>query len=593
MIKLGLLFLLSFTLSCLMTAVIKRPARQMGLVAHPREDRWHREPVPILGGVAICLSFFVPFLLTSGMGRSLWILVLASLFSFGLGLVDDLRSFHPQTKLIGQILLASILIYFGFVFRPTDYPLLNILVTLVWIVGITNAFNLLDNMDGLCAGIAFIAIGFRLAFFLLDQNIQGATVAVLFMGSVLGFLVHNFHPASIFMGDSGSLFIGFFLGGLNLAEGFPYTKSFSAILLFPVLILLVPIFDTSFVTLTRIMTGRPISAGGADHTSHRLVAVGLSERQAVIVLYLIALASGLSAFLTYQYGLPFTILLLTVQLISLALFGVYLHGVRAIEATRQQQELGRSFYLLSDFPYKRQVASVVLDCILIVMAYYGAHLLRFEGQALTVFLASFSESLPLVIVSQLGGLALCGMYRSVWRYMGIPDLIRLLQSVTVGVVLTIVLVALAYRFEGFSRSVFILDWLLLLTFLGGSRLSFRLLNELLRSHPKGSHPVLIYGAGDGGHLVIKELLNNPGLRKVPVGFIDDDVGKRQAQIHGYPVLGGLEQLGEIVRRHQVSEVIVSTPKINHNGLKSLSEACRELGISITRASLKFDSQFPN
>lgn len=593
MIKLGLLFLLSFTLSCLMTAVVKRLALQMGLVAYPREDRWHRTPVPILGGVAICLSFVTPLLLMPGMGRSLWILALASLFSFGLGLVDDLRSVHPQTKLICQILLASSLIYLGFVFRPTDYQLLNILVTLVWIVGITNAFNLLDNMDGLCAGVAFIATGFRLAFFLLDQNSQGATVAALFMGSVLGFLVHNFHPASIFMGDSGSLFIGLFLSGLNFTEGSPYTKGLSAILLFPVLILLVPIFDTSFVTLTRIMTGRPISAGGADHTSHRLVAIGLSERQAVIVLYLIALASGLSAFLTYRYGLPFTVLLLIFQLISLALFGIYLHGVQAVEADRHHRELGGFFYLVADFPYKRQVASVLLDCILIVMAYYGAYLLRFEGQALNLFLTTFLESLPLVIISQLGGLALCGMYRSVWRYIGISDLIRLLKSVTVGVVLTIVLVALTYRFEGFSRSVFILDWLLLLTFLGGARLSFRLFRELLRGYPKGSNPVLIYGAGDGGQVVIKELLNNSELRKVPVGFIDDDVGKRQVQIHGYPVLGGLEQLGEIVRRYQVSEVIVSTPKINHHGLKRLSEACRELGIVITRASLKFDSQFPN
>jgi UDP-GlcNAc:undecaprenyl-phosphate GlcNAc-1-phosphate transferase len=301
----------------------------------------------------------------------------------------------------------------------------------------------------------------------------------------------------------------------------------------------------------------------------------------------------LSAFLTYRYGLPFTVLLLIFQLISLALFGIYLHGVQAVEADRHHRELGGVFYLVADFPYKRQVASVLLDCILIVMAYYGAYLLRFEEQALNLLLTTFLESLPLVIISQLGGLALCGMYRSVWRYIGISDLIRLLKSVTVGVVLTIVLVALTYRFEGFSRSVFILDWLLLLTFLGGSRLSFRLFRELLRGHPKGSNPVLIYGAGDGGQVVIKELLNNSELRKVPVGFIDDDVGKRQVQIHGYPVLGGLEQLGEIVRRYQVSEVIVSTPKINHHDLKRLSEACRELGIVITRASLRFDSQFPN
>lgn len=590
MTKLVLFFSISFGLSLALTAVIKRFARQEGLVAHPREDRWHRKPVPLLGGLGICLSFFIPFLLAPGKSRSLWILGLVTLLSFLLGLLDDLRSLKPQTKLIGQTLLASTLIYLGFLLQVTPSPVLNIVLTLIWIVGITNAFNLLDNMDGLCAGVAVIAVGFRLVFFLMDENVQGAMVSVIFMGSVLGFLFHNFHPASIFMGDSGSLFIGFFLSGLNLAEGFPYTKSFSAILLFPVLILLVPIFDTVFVTLTRILTGRPVGVGGADHTSHRLVAIGLSERQAVITLYLISLAAGFTAFLTYRYGLPVAVLLFALVAIALTLFGIYLHGVRGGGIEQRQGDMGTFFYLVADFPYKREVASVLLDCTLIVMAYYGAHLLRFEGQALTVFLASFVESLPLAIIAQLGSLALCGAYRSVWRYVGIPDLIRILQSVTLGVVLTVFLVTLALRFEGFSRSVFVLDWLLLLAFLGGSRLSFRLFNELLRSQPKGFHPVLIYGAGEGGQLVIRELLNNPELQKTPVGFIDDDIEKRRTLIRGYPVLGGIDQLGEIVRNYRVSEIIVSTRKIDTNGLNRLSAECLELGVAITRASLTFRNQ---
>lgn len=590
MAKLVLFFSISFGLSLVLTECVKRLARRAGLVAHPREDRWHQAAVPFLGGVAICLSFFIPFLLVPGKSRALWMLALVTLLSFSLGLLDDLRSLKPQTKLIGQTLLASILIYLDFLLRLTPYPSLNIVLTLIWIVGITNAFNLLDNMDGLCAGVAVIAVGFRLVFFLMDQNIQGAMVSAIFMGSVLGFAFHNFHPASIFMGDSGSLFIGFFLSGLHLAEGFPYTRSFSTILLFPVLILLVPIFDTSFVTLTRILTGRPVGAGGADHTSHRLVAIGLSERQAVLTFYFISLVSGFIAFLTYRYGLPVAVLLFAIVAIALTLFGIYLHGARDSGTERQRIEMGKSFYLVTNFLYKREVANVVLDFTLIVMAYYGAYLLRFEGQALTLFLASFTESLPLVIIAQLGSLALCGMYRSVWRYVGISDLIRLLQAVTLGVVLTVFLVALAYRFEGFSRSVFVLDWLLLVAFLGGSRLSFRLFTELLRGQAKGSSPVLIYGAGEGGQLVIRELLNNPELHKTPVGFIDDDVEKRRALIHGYPVLGGIDQLEEIVREYQVSEIIVSTRKIDHNGFKRLSGKCLALGISITRASLTFHNQ---
>src|SRR5262249_9820274 len=155
----------------------------------------------------------------------------------------------------------------------------DMILTLVWVVGVTNAFNLLDNMDGLAGGMAFIAGGFRLALFLLEGNLAAAIMTAGFMGAVAGFLIRNVPPARIFMGDAGSLFLGFFLSGLCLVvDAAYYSRGIMAVLAVPVLLVLIPIFDTTFVTVTRLLRGQAVSQGGRDHTSHRLVALGASER---------------------------------------------------------------------------------------------------------------------------------------------------------------------------------------------------------------------------------------------------------------------------------------------------------------------------
>src|SRR5581483_7570039 len=318
----------------------------------------------------------------------------------------------------------------------------------------------------------------------------------------------------IFLGDAGSLFVGFFLGGACVAGEYAYSRGVGAVLVLPVLLVLIPIFDTTFVTVTRLVTGRPVSQGGRDHTSHRLVRLGITERQALAVLYTVSLLSGVLALLTYRYGVTYTFALLAVLAVGLVVLAVHLSRVEVLRpgAAGAPRAIVR---LAADFPFKRQVATVAIDLVLIVAAYYSAYLLRFEG-GFEAHRAVFLATVGPVIVLQVSALQLFGNYRGLWRYTSLPDLLRLLRGVTAGVAATVLYLVFATRFEGACRAVFVLDWLLLVVLLSGSRVSFRLLGELLRPGREDFRRVLIYGAGDGGELTLRELRKNKALRREPV-----------------------------------------------------------------------------
>src|SRR5206468_3978477 len=204
-----------------------------------------------------------------------WVVVGAASFLFLVGLVDDLLHVKPYQKLVGQVIGAAVAVNYGLVLPWTRSLPVNMVITIFWLIGITNAINLLDNMDGLATGIAAIASGFlTLNFVTGNQTMEALTLAV-FAASLLGFLIYNSHPASIFMGDSGSMFIGFFLASaalINVSGG--RSRSLASVLAVPILVLFIPIFDTTFVTILRKLSGRAASQGGRDHTSHRLVALG-------------------------------------------------------------------------------------------------------------------------------------------------------------------------------------------------------------------------------------------------------------------------------------------------------------------------------
>lgn len=298
-----LIFTSAFILAIGGTPLAKHLALRTGVIDRPNARKIHQVPTPLLGGVAIYVAFILTLFLfgsRSFVRQGVGILVGASLVSF-CGLWDDRGRLHPLIKLfLGQPVAAVILMTTGIQATLLPHPLLNTLLTVVWVVGITSAFNLLDNMDGLSAGVAAIAA----LFFLLLAAISGqylvGTLTAALLGASLGFLRYNFNPAQIFMGDSGALFLGFILAAVGLKLRFP-TSSPLVSWMIPVLVLGLPIFDTTLVTISRLRRGfNPLTTPGKDHVSHRLMGLGMSQRQTVILLYAIAFALGGMALLVTQ-----------------------------------------------------------------------------------------------------------------------------------------------------------------------------------------------------------------------------------------------------------------------------------------------------
>jgi len=282
----------------------------------------------------------------------------------------------PYQKLIGQVLGAAYVVYYGLSLPWTRSPLINMALAIFWLIAITNAINLLDNMDGLAAGIAIIAAGFLALSFVNTGQYTDALILLCFASALLGFLIYNSNPASIFMGDCGSMFVGFFLASsalVNVSGG--RSRSFLPVLAVPILVLFIPIFDTTFVTILRKLSGRAASQGGRDHTSHRLVALGMSERHAVWMLYGFAALSGILAVVVQRVKLDVSLAAIAGFTILLTLLGVYLSGVKVYDETADEQALkGKALYtFLVDVSYKRRIFEVLLDLVLIILAYWSTY----------------------------------------------------------------------------------------------------------------------------------------------------------------------------------------------------------------------------
>jgi UDP-GlcNAc:undecaprenyl-phosphate GlcNAc-1-phosphate transferase len=325
----ALLALVVFVVAAATAAAAIWPTRQLalryGLIDNPGHRKLHSVPMARAGGVAVYVSFIlvvaVGYALTPHLpevpwirsilptssfvlgdayrvSQKLWAIVAGSTLAFVVGFADDVSKGHfpVWAKLGGQLLGAIILIAAGVTTSFLPFQWMNVGVTVLWMVGMTNAFNLLDNMDGLCAGVAFVAALVLLINAWSLDEIFISLILVAFMGSLLGFLLFNVHPARIFLGDCGSLFIGYLMGSLTLLER--YVTHASGLLfpvLMPVLVLAVPLVDTATVMFIRLREKRPIYIGDNRHLSHRLVSLGFPRRRAVTILYLLTFSLGLGA----------------------------------------------------------------------------------------------------------------------------------------------------------------------------------------------------------------------------------------------------------------------------------------------------------
>jgi UDP-GlcNAc:undecaprenyl-phosphate GlcNAc-1-phosphate transferase len=566
----------------LVTPLVRYFARRRGFIARPKDDRWHRRPTALLGGIAVFLAAVPAALLAGRPPEPFAALGAASVVVFLVGLVDDLVTLRPVTKLALQVAAASLAVWGGVSLGWTQSLTLDALLTIFWLIGITNAFNLIDNMDGACAGVGTIAAASVAAIAILSPGVPaiGAMWAAALAGSLLGFLVFNLHPASIFLGDCGSLFIGFLLAGLTSAVGADVGAAPFQQLALPVLVLAVPIFDTTLVTVARKLSGRRASVGGTDHTAHRLVRLGFSERRAVLLLFALASLSGIAGVALVTRNSAWE-LLAGVLVLTLGLLAAVLLGVRVYGNDFSVLFGGPVRVQLTGFLLRHNVFEVLFDVGLIASAYYVSYRLRFGTAVWPIFFETFLRTLPIVIASQLLSLLAAGAYGRIWRYFSLADFFPIVKGVALGSGVSVLLLVYLYRFEDVSRGVLVIDAVLLTVMLAGSRLVFRALPELAGAGP-GARRAVICGAGDAGEMLVREIGNNRQYGYRPVAFVDDDPRKAGQRVRGVPVVGGVAALEDLLATGRADTVIVSSSRFAPEALARVSEMARAARVPVLR-----------
>ncbi|MCG1012316.1 undecaprenyl/decaprenyl-phosphate alpha-N-acetylglucosaminyl 1-phosphate transferase [Tepidanaerobacter sp. GT38] len=303
-------FLISMVLAYMITPQVMKLAWKIGAIDKPGDARRvHKKPMPRLGGLAIYFAFVVAGLLILPIKQaSIQGILLGATVIVIVGILDDVYNLPAKVKLLGQIAAAGILIMFDVKVQLITNPFGGMFIlgkyaipaTLFWIVGITNTLNFIDGLDGLAAGIAAIAAFTMMLVNLSLEQIDGVLVMAILAGAAIGFLPYNFNPAKIFMGDTGAMFLGFVLAA-QAVEG--AVKSATAIaLIVPILALGLPIFDTAFAILRRFVNGKPIMQADKGHVHHRLIAIGLSQKQAVLFMYVISISLGICSLVLAIFG---------------------------------------------------------------------------------------------------------------------------------------------------------------------------------------------------------------------------------------------------------------------------------------------------
>src|SRR5437763_2594144 len=547
--------------------------------AEPRADRWHERPTPMLGGIGIFAGLATGFLLAIAAGaapasRELLAILGACALLFVAGLLDDLFSLGPLPKLGAQLAAAGIVVANGATISGLiSNDFLAGVVAVVWLVGLTNAFNLLDNMDGLAATLAGIAA----VFFAIDALTVHSNDAVLALALSLalacaGFLPFNLRPtrsAAVFMGDSGSQVLGFALAALGLTASWKVAGTTVATLLLPVLVLAVPILDTTLVTVVRLLDGRPVYQGGRDHTSHRLVYHGLSERRAVVLLAVISAALGTtSLFYTVLDNAWVTLIGVLLTFALLVQFASVLSDVECAPALADERSWLRTFVA-----NPRRLVESVVDFALVTASFAVAYYLRLQGSGSGYQRHIFLVSIAVVLAVRYLAFIPFGLYRGVWRYAGARDAASIFGAVLVSEVVAYLILDATQAWGSFPRSIFVIDALVCTLLVGASRFWERAFVRAVSAlTSRGDRQrTLIVGAGRGGRSLLRELRETPGGQVV--GFVDDDPRLSRRRLQGVPVLGGTTEIEMILGRVQPDAVLVTIPDAPRERLGLVIDAC--------------------
>jgi len=532
------IFFVSFLLVLVLTPIFIKLAFKKDFLDYPDPRKVHSHPTPLLGGVSVFIGFCggIFFSLLSGhpWTNEFSGVLIGGLVILGLGLLDDKKGMQPGVKFLGQIAASFLFLLVSHSLGSLSFGFLGNLLLILWMVGLMNAFNFLDNMDGLCSGISFIAAVAFMVIFIFTAQIDQVILCLALMGALLGFLVYNFPPARIFLGDAGSMFSGFMLSALGIY--FAKRNSSFNQLLVPMLILSYPIFDISMVTFTRLKEGRKIYKGGKDHSSHRFMNLGFHLKKTLSSIYLISLGLGIIALLIFFFfESPWKVLIAFCVGIILAILGTHLH--------RRFARVGEKLFL------------ILMDVISINASFLFFYWLRFEsgffGTPIIIPLSEYIIPAIWITLYWLILFAILGLYEISWELPLRDEWGRVAKAVILGIMIFSILSLsfISFRFV-------LLYTLSLSSLLISLRTFFILVQRTLNSRGAGLRKSLIVGTSKDAQELNRFLQKESNSGFKVLGFVSEG--------RDYPkdlkVLGYLENLEDIVKRTRAEAVIFALEK---------------------------------
>lgn len=571
MIALGA-FLAAFFLSYLSTQALLRVRVTKGFVDVPNERSSHEAPKPRTGGVAIVLSFYAVLIylfIAVPQTRSFLPFAFASGILFLTGVIDDWRGLGVRLRFGMQLVAVLAVVSSGLVLDHVYIPAVGVVhfgwfsipLTCLFVLVCINFYNFIDGIDGLAAGSAFIATGFlALIAMLLGHGFLGL-VFLAVAGSAVGFLQFNFPPSRLFMGDSGSTFLGFFFAcaaitGNRLNPELP--------VFIPILILSSLFLDAGLTLFNRLMKKENIFKAHHTHYYQRLLSLGLNHKQVTLLEYGLVILLGVSAVMYFKAGAYFPVFL---SVCWLTLFTLVILKIRGLERGE------------GVFWEKRMLLVISADLLSIVVAYLGAYFLRMNFRFTDPEGTAVLRALPIVLIVRSACFFKYGLYRSVWKYTSTADIVRIIKAVTMGSAIILIAVVLLYRFISFPRTLFIIEYFLLTLLVLGSRFSFRLFHEIGKeAHGANVRRFGVIGAGDFGERIGRELRNDEERHASIACFIDDDKSKIGLTLQGVPIAGPISRLENICGEYGLDELVVGISKIDDTKLREIVRDANTAGV---------------
>jgi UDP-GlcNAc:undecaprenyl-phosphate GlcNAc-1-phosphate transferase len=569
------------TITALLTTVlVRKVAVKYGIGTVPDMRKIHVGFIPHMGGLGIYFGGVVGILVAILWKDYYWqmfnfkyvgIFIAATLMLLT-GLLDDVRGLRASQKITIQIVASTIVIYSGCkietIINPFGQPIqlgiLSLPLTYLWLIGITNAINLLDGLDGLAAGVSFIAFSTFSVIAFQQQDWMTFGICLAVMGGIIGFLRYNYHPASIFMGDTGSLFLGFLLAAIAL-KGLQKSQGIVALFI-PILTLVVPIGDTALAFFRRLSKGQHPFSPDKDHLHHRLLFLGLSHRQAVHIIYLFSLLFCIAAYLMSTesrfYGLIFLILILLIAIVSLNRLGyleaqkikTYLGDQTIIQVKKEMAPLSmrrfwhKFFLIISDF--------CSLNMVLFLTYWFRFHSGVFSNIGLLPASYYFSSGVWLILSSTFIVLfALNGLYSMRWDVSRFDQVLRTSRVILFGAAIIFLVTLDPQRILSISRLTLLFYTGVLIIFVNLARLSFIYIEKKFLILEYAPHKTLIVGASEKAKKILKEIRKNPHLLYEVMGIIANEKSKKP--ISDLPYFGTYDRIPQVIRTKGIEEIIIA------------------------------------